>query len=189
MNSQSGPASDAPALRGEVVYYYAFDFAYDMRRVPLESLLGCPLEPFQVDARKRMPRGQVFYQPLVARLPDLKQQVHEQPVTLRVAVKVLFIGALSVTVRVPLAVQTPAECSRWNELIFDDGSTLEQWVIATVEKARTELKAHAIRPLERLPEPESYTVFCLDTDCPRNRRKDGVVAGGEPGGGGGHVDQ
>ena len=166
MNSPDDRGEPAAPLRGEAVYFYAFDFAYDMRRAPLASLLGCALEPLQMDARKRMPRGQVFYRPLVARLPDLQRMVRGQAVTLRVAVKVLFIGALSVTVRVPLALQNPVECSAWNEVVFDDGTTLEQWVIATVEKARVELAAHAIRPRERLPEAESYTVFCLDTDSP-----------------------
>lgn len=166
MNASARPEPSTAALRGEVVYFYAFDFAYDMQRAPLASLLGSALEPYQVDARKRMPRGQVFYRPLVARLPDLPQQVRGQSVMLQAAVKVLSIGALSVTVRAPLHAQSPLELSAWHELTFDDGTTLEQWVLATVEKARVELAPHAIRPHERLPEAESYSVFCLDTGSP-----------------------
>jgi hypothetical protein len=159
MNSSSANASPDPQLRGEVVYFYAFDLAYDMERAPLTSLLGCALEPFQVDARKRVPRGQVFYRPLMARLPALDLRVEP-------AVKVLPIGALSVTVRAPLAADSVAECAAWNALTFDDGTTLEDWVLATVEKARRELSAHTIRPHARLPEAESYMVFCLDAASP-----------------------
>jgi hypothetical protein len=162
MSSSTDPGSASPPLRGEVVYFYAFDLAYDMQRAPLPSLLGRALEPFQVDARKRVPRGQVFYRPLVARLPALEQIVRGKSVSLEVAVKVLPIGALSVTVRAPLLAHSPAECTAWHDLAFDDGTSLGQWVLATVEKARVELAAHAIRPHERLPEAESYTVFCLD---------------------------
>ena len=43
---------------------------------------------------------------------------------------------------------------------------MEQWVLETVEKARSELAPYAVRPHEKLPEGESYTVFCLDTNSP-----------------------
>jgi hypothetical protein len=165
----SFPAAEnvtAPLLHGEVVYFYAFDFAYDMQRAPLHALLGCPLEPFAVDARKRVPRGQVFYRPLMARLPALELQVRGQPVRLEPAVKVLPIGALSVTVRAPVTAQSVADCAAWHGLTFDDGTTLDQWVLETVEQARAELADRAIRPHERLPEAESYTVFCLDAASP-----------------------
>lgn len=164
MNSPASSGTDAPLLRGEVVYFFAFDFAYDMLRGPVASLLGYPLEQFQVDARKRMPRGQVFYRPLVARLPAVERMVRGQSVSLRVAMKVLGIGAISVTVRVPLAAGSVEECTAWHDLTFDDGTTLEQLVQGMVEKARVELAPHAIRPHERLPEAESYTVFCVDTE-------------------------
>jgi hypothetical protein len=35
---------------GEVVYLYAYDVAYDMRREPINSLLGQKLIPFEIDA-------------------------------------------------------------------------------------------------------------------------------------------
>ncbi len=164
ITGMNSAASDTPTspLRGEVVYFYAFDFAYDMRRAPLATLLGCPLEPFRVDARKRAPRGQVFYRPLMARLPALHLHAGGKPVRLEPSVKVLGIGALSVTVRAPLAARTVEECASWHSLQFDDGTTLEQWVLEMVEKARAELAPLAIRPHERLPEAEAYTVFCLD---------------------------
>ncbi len=154
------------SLHGEVVCFYAFDVAYELQRSPVKSLLGCALEPVRIDARKRGPRGQVFYRPLMARLPELEKHLAGRAVTLQAAIKVLPIGAVSVTVRVPFAVDSLHDLHRWHEPVFDDGSTLEQWLVATVEKARVELAAHAIRPHERLPEGEAYTVFCVDTASP-----------------------
>src|SRR3954469_13358436 len=45
-------------LRGEVVYLYAYDIAYDFRREPheLKDLLGVPIERAGVDRSKRHPR-------------------------------------------------------------------------------------------------------------------------------------
>jgi len=166
MSASTEPPPGTPQLRGEAVYFYAFDLAYDMQRAPLTALLGCPLEPFQVDARKRVPHGRVFYRPLMARLPEWELTVRGQRLKLQPSIKVLPIGALSVTVRAPLAAHSPGECGAWHHLKFDDGTSLDQWIRATVEKARAELAAHAIRPHERLPEPESYTVFCLDSTSP-----------------------
>lgn len=166
MTASSGESAAAPLLHGEVIYFYAFDFAYDMQRTPLRSLLGCPLEPFHVDARKRVPRGQVFYRPLMARLPAMELRVRGKAARLEAAVKVLPVGALSVTVRVPVTAQSLEQCAAWHDLKFDDGMTLEAWVLATVEKARTELAVHSIRPHERLPEAEAYAVFCLDAASP-----------------------
>ncbi|HEX2748073.1 MAG TPA: hypothetical protein VHM91_08750 [Verrucomicrobiales bacterium] len=157
--------ANAP-LHGEVVYFYAFDIAYDMRRTGLEKLLGSPLEPYQIHARKRGPRGQSFYRPLMAGLPEMQRTIRGKTVPVQAAVKVLPVGALSVMVRVPFAVSALEELGHWHAPVFDEGGTLEQWVIETVERARTELAPYAVRPHEKLPEGETYTVFCLDTASP-----------------------
>jgi hypothetical protein len=154
------------ALRGEVVYFFAFDVAYDMDRTTIATLVGHPLEPFHVNARKRGPRGQVFYRPLVARLPVVERALAGQSLSFQACIKVLPVGALSVMVRVPFAVGSLGELHRWHDPAFDVGGTLEQWAIDTAERARAELAAYAVRPHPRLPEGEFYTVFCLDAASP-----------------------
>ena len=165
MSPAATPASGT-AFRGEVVYFFAFDVAYDMRRTTLATLLGRRLEPFHVDARKRGPRGQTFYRPLTARLPELRRTVAGQPLVLQASIKVLPIGALSVMLRVPFTAPSLGGMHRWHDPVFDEGGTLEQWVIDTVEQARAELAVHTVRPHSRLPEGEAYTVFCLDAASP-----------------------
>jgi hypothetical protein len=166
MNSSETSPTGGAELRGEVVYFYAVDIAYDMQRTGLERLLGVTLESYQIHARKRGPRGQSFYRPLMARLPDLQRSVGGVDITMQAAVKVLPVGALSVMVRMPFAVASLKELGQWHDPVFDGGRTLEQWVLETVEKARSELAPYAVRPHEKLPEGESYTVFCLDTNSP-----------------------
>ena len=58
---------------GEVVYIYAFDVAYEMKREPVRELLGQPVAQFVVDASKRSPRDLFFYRPTMVRLPALER--------------------------------------------------------------------------------------------------------------------
>jgi hypothetical protein len=166
VNSTDPSPSSSASLRGEVVYFYAVDIAYDMKRTVLDRLLGANLEPYQIHARKRGPRGQSFYRPLMARLPELRRRVGGVEVILQAAVKVLPVGALSLMVRAPFTAASPEALNGWHDLAFDEGGSLEKWIAETVERARVELLPHAVRPHERLPEGEFYTVFCLDTDSP-----------------------
>ena len=166
MNEETTGPVGGGSLTGEVVYFYAFDFAYEMQRQPVASLLGCPLEPYQIDARKRGPRGQVFFRPLMADLPDLHRTIGGRDVTFQVALKLLPVGALSITLRTAFSVEHPEELARWQDPVFGKGERLDEWVKETIEKARNELASHSIRPHERLPEGEAYTVFCLHADSP-----------------------
>jgi hypothetical protein len=166
MSNDSPPPAGSASLLGEVVYFYAFDFAYDMQPQPVTSLLGHRLEPWQIDPRKRSPRGQNFFRPLMATLPPLEREVAGRKIRLQVSIKLLPIGALSLTLRTDFQVSEISALARWHDLVFDDGQTLDQWVKHTAELARKELAGHAIRPHDRLPEGEFYTAFCLQADSP-----------------------
>src|SRR4051794_33496131 len=99
------PASGRVAqLTGEVVYLYAFDVAYEMNRFPVRELLGQPIAQFVVDASKRSPRQLFFYRPQMIRLPPLERLGPCGPIRLERTVKLLPVGAISVTVRVPFSV-------------------------------------------------------------------------------------
>src|SRR5581483_1441370 len=65
--------SRAQRYKGEVVYIYAFDVAYEMIRQPVRELLGQPVAQFVVDASKRSPRHLFFYRPQMVRLPPLER--------------------------------------------------------------------------------------------------------------------
>src|SRR6266550_3336761 len=90
---------------GEVVYIYAFDVAYDMVRQPVRELLGQPVAQFAVDASKRSPRHLFFYRPQMVRLPPLERIGPNGPVRVERVVKLLPVGAISITVRVPFEVE------------------------------------------------------------------------------------
>src|SRR5512138_2114931 len=90
--------------RGEVVYIYAYDVAYEMTRQPVRELLGQPVAQFVVDASKRSPRQLFFYRPQMVRLPPLERIGPNGPVRVERVIKLLPVGAISITVRVPFNV-------------------------------------------------------------------------------------
>ena len=147
---------------GEVVYLYAFDVAYDTSRQPLRELLGQPVAQFAVDSSKRNPRQLFFYKPQMVRLLPMERIGPRGPVRVECVVKLLPVGAISISVRVPFAVNHFEELVPFHDLQFSNGS-LHDEVRRLAQEISTELKAHFIRPQKQLPEEEAYTVFCINS--------------------------
>jgi hypothetical protein len=145
---------------GEVVYIYAFDVAYDTARRPLRELLGQPVAQFAVDASRRSPRQLFFYRPEMVRLPPMERIGPLGPVRVERAIKLLRVGAISITVRVPFTVEHIEDLVAFHDLQFSNGS-LHDEVHHLAEEVVAELKGHLIRPQPQLPEEEAYTIFCL----------------------------
>src|SRR5213595_4054134 len=94
------PVPQMKSYSGEVVYIYAFDMAYEMTRQPVRELLGQPVAQFVVDSSKRSPRHLFFYRPQMVRLPPLERFGPGGPLRIERVVKLLPVGALSITIRV-----------------------------------------------------------------------------------------
>lgn len=145
---------------GEVVYLHAFDVAYDTTRKPVRELLGQPVAQFAVDASKRSPRQLFFYKPQMVRLPPMERIGPLGPVRVERVVKLLPVGAISISVRVPFAVNHVEELVAFHDLQFSNGS-LHDEVRQIAQEVASELEGHLIRPQAQLPEEEAYTVFCI----------------------------
>src|SRR5688572_3720328 len=92
------------ALKGEVVFFYAFDVAYELKRAGLNALLGKPLVPHQPGVSKGSPRQQLFYLPRMAHLDPVTLMSPLGEASIGRIVKVLPLGAVSITLRVPFVV-------------------------------------------------------------------------------------
>jgi hypothetical protein len=147
---------------GEVVYIYAFDVAYDMSRQPIKELLGQPVAQFAVDASKRSPRHLFFYKPQMVRLPPLERIGPHGTVRVDRAVKILPVGAISITVRVPFRVRRVEELVDYHDLEFTNG-VLQDEVRELADEIRRELTPYFIRPVASLAPEEAYTVFCIQS--------------------------
>jgi len=156
------PLPKARRYAGEVVYIYAFDVAYEMTRQPVRELLGQPVAQFVVDASKRSPRHLFFYRPQMVRLPPLERIGPGGPLRVERIVKLLPVGAISVTIRVPFEVQRIEDLVNYHDLQFSNGS-LHDEVRRLAEEVRRELAPYYVRPVAQLAEEEAYTVFCIES--------------------------
>jgi hypothetical protein len=146
---------------GEVVYMYAFDVAYEMTRNPVRELLGQPVAQYVLDSSKRNPRHLFFYRPQMVRLPAQERLGPHGPVRVEFVVKLLPVGAISITVHVPFAVTHVEDLVVYHDLQFSNGS-LNDEVRRLAEKVREELRSNYVRPVQEIPAEEAYTVFCLE---------------------------
>jgi len=146
---------------GEAVYMFAFDVAYEMTRHPVRELLGQLVAQFVVDASKRNPRHLFFFRPQMVRLPAQERLGPHGPIRAEFSVKLLPVGAISITVRVPFAVQHVEDLVVYHDLQFSNGSLSEE-VKRLAEEVRRELTPYYVRPVKQVPEEEAYTVFCLE---------------------------
>jgi hypothetical protein len=161
--SERKPAAPKIArYTGEVVYVYAFDVAYEMTRQPVRELLGQPVAQFVMDASKRSPRQLFFYRPQMVRLPPLERIGPHGPVRIERVVKLLPVGAISITVRVPFEVRQVEDLVEYHDLQFTNGSLSEE-VRRLAEEVRRELAPYYVRPVTHLAEEEAYTVFCIQS--------------------------
>lgn len=147
-------------LRGEVVYLYAFDVAYELSREPIRELLGQPVAQFNFDVSRRGPRNLLFHQPQMVRLPPQERRGPFGSVRVEFAVKVLPVGALSISVRVPFDVERLEQLVDFHDLQFNNGSLHEE-VRRLAEDLQRDLAPYILRPVEQMANEEAYTVFCL----------------------------
>ena len=158
---QTKPVTRAESrYAGEVVYIYAFDVAYDTSRQPIAQLLGQPVEQFSMDGSKRSPRQFFFYKPQMVKLPSIERKGPFGQVRVERAIKLLPVGAISITMRVPFAVQHVEDLVAFHDLQLGDCSLHEE-ARRLAQEVVAELKDHLIRPQVQLPEEEAYTVFCI----------------------------
>jgi len=169
MRSEADPSdsveSESPAPKvhrylGEVVYLYAFDVAYDTTRQPMQEVLGQPVAQFSVDAGKRSPKQSFLYKPLMVRLPPKERIGPRGPIRVEQSIKLLPVGAISISVRVPFAVDNLEDLVAFHDLRFNNGS-LHDETRQLAEQIVKELGNCFVRPHPQLLEEEAYTVFCL----------------------------
>ncbi len=146
---------------GKVVYMYAYDVAYEMTREPVEFFLGQKTEPYAFGASKRSPRHVFFYKPQMIRLPIIERIGPHGPVKLERVVKLLPVGAISITVSIPFEVDRIEDLVVYHDLQLETGALTDD-VRQLAEEVRRELEPFYVRPVPKLLEEEAYTVFCVE---------------------------
>ncbi|HWD20803.1 MAG TPA: hypothetical protein VHB20_16160 [Verrucomicrobiae bacterium] len=172
---QTAAPRRAKAYVGRAVFIYAYDVGYEMMRLPVPQLLGQTVAQFSVDTSKRSPRHLFFYRPQMVRLPPQERIGPNGPVRVEFSMKLLPVGALSITVSVPFEVDAIDELVGYHDFEFSNGSLSDE-VRQLAEDARRELAPYLIKPVAQLAPEEAYTVFCLDAPL---RAPNGATIGAE----------
>jgi hypothetical protein len=146
--------------RGEVVYIFAFDLAYDMSREQIKQLLGVPLKEYSIEPDKRSPKQLFFYRPQMAELPEKMRKVGSAQVPVRVSVKLFNVGAVSIQIHVPFEVEKIKDLVGYHNIDID-GISLEAQARTLAQEVFKEIKPFCIKPVSSLEQSENYTVFCL----------------------------
>ncbi|MDX1953834.1 MAG: hypothetical protein SFY81_16820 [Verrucomicrobiota bacterium] len=154
-------AQRAGQYKGQVVYNYAYDLAYDMGGEVPAKLLGQELIQVTFDSSKRNPRHMFFYRPLMARMPATERMGPFGPIRVDRTIKLLPMGAISITVRVPFTVQEIGELVAYHDLEFSNGALNEE-IRRLAEEVRKELAPYMIQPVTEISDEEAYTVFCIE---------------------------
>ncbi len=148
--------------RGEVVYIYAYDVAYDIQREPVEMILSQPTKDYFVGPSKRIPKQIFFYRPRMAEFaPERRKLCSGETVEVRKSVKLFGVGAMTIRVRVPFTVDRLEELVAYHDLKFAERDLAEE-VADFAESVRKDLAPYCVRPVPMLMQSEAYTVFCLD---------------------------
>jgi hypothetical protein len=154
--------STPQAFTGEVVYLFAVDVAYELKRPIPGTLLGQPLLPHQVGPAKRSPKQHLFQHLRAARLEPVKMAAPSGEVMVQRMVKVLPIGAVSIMLRVPFANLQLEQLGAFDSPAFAQ-EVIHKHLVSLAKSIHDELAPYAVRPAAALPEGEAYTVFCLET--------------------------
>jgi hypothetical protein len=97
----------------------------------------------------------------MVRLPPIERVGPHGTVPIERVVKLLPVGAISITVRVPFAVDRIEDLVVYHDLQLQPRS-LNDEVRRLAEDIRRELAPHCLRPTAQLADEEAYTVFCLE---------------------------
>ncbi len=145
-----------------------------MGKQPVERLLGQPVQKFVADSSKRSPRHFDSYRPQMVRLPAVNRTGTYGPVRVDRTIKLLPVGGISITFRVPFSVKEIPDLVGYHDLQFEDSSLYNE-VRELAEQVRLELAPYYVRPVPKLLDEEAYTVFCIESPLSQ-RDTAGVVS-------------
>src|SRR5262245_19360925 len=146
------------SVKGEAVYYFAFDVANELLADKVQRLLGDRCARYQPRSRHEAPSHGSLSPPLSIAPRRAPPSLKGVPAQLEI--RVYEFGAVSVILRVPFEVAALGELAVFHDLVPDDGRKLEQMAVAICADVCKEIQKALVRPSEPR-HPETYTVFCL----------------------------
>lgn len=144
-------------MRGEAVYFYAFDVANEIAAREVRQILSTPTAPFEPRAAHSFPRDSPFYRALTVE-PTREARLCGLP--LRIVVRVYEVGVVSISMHAPFDIDSLDELRPYHRPVLESGDSLDQLARGLCAEVCASLGESLIR--SSVPsQPEAYTVFCL----------------------------
>jgi hypothetical protein len=144
-------------MRGEIVYFYAFDVANEVVAGRVGTILGLRPTLLELNLKHAAPKDVTFQRPLCI-APKFDVRLAGQPV--QVSIHVFDVGVVSIVLRVSFACATFTDLWPFREPILDDGRLLDRVAAELCTAAYRDLDGALINPTPPA-EPEGYTTICL----------------------------
>lgn len=144
-------------MRGDVVYFYAFDVANEIVAGRVVTVLGERPAPQELRPKYAAPKDVAFRRPLAV-VPSANVALAGRPV--RAQVHIFEVGVVSVVLRVAFEQGELAELLPYHLPTLDDGRPLDRVAQDFCTRACRDLDGALVRPSEP-GEPEAYTVFAV----------------------------
>ena len=145
-------------MKGEVIYFYAFDVANEISTSRVQEVLSEKPFPFEIQMDRTIPKDMPLYKPLAIEPPPLTTKLHGSPV--RLLIRIYDVGVVTVMMRAAIENESLTGLMPFHNPKFENGELpgeVASWLCAQVCEGIKNLMSG---PSE-FPAPEAYTVFCL----------------------------
>ena len=146
-------------MRGEVLYFYAFDVANEVVAGRIGTVLDQRPAPLGLRLKHAAPKDVAFQRPLSV-APDLDARLSGEAV--RAEVHIFDVGVVSVVLRVGFERPTLGDLRPFRDPVVDDGRPLDRIAFDICATAFRDLDGALVSPAPPV-EPEAYTVYCLSS--------------------------
>jgi hypothetical protein len=148
---------DTAPLQGEVVFFYAFDVANEIRLNRAAELLAGQSVPFVTRRDRPAPRDLPVSKPLSIEVP---LDVRYQDTPVGILIRIYEVGVISILLRIGFRCNSLAELGLFHAPRLTDGRLLDQLARDECHRLYQQLQ-DALIAAGPPTEPEAYTVFCF----------------------------
>lgn len=146
-------------MKGEVIYFYAFDVADEIILSEIGGLANVKSLPMEIRNSHTLPKDVPLYKPHTIELPLLDTPMNGVPVYPEL--HLYEVGVVSVILRVAMQTQDLRSLMPYHRPVLDNGKTFTQAAFDICTAVVGDIRSALIQPVMQLQEPEAYTVFCL----------------------------
>jgi hypothetical protein len=147
------------ALKGEVVYLYAFDVANEIITQRVQEILSEKPFPFEIRMDRTLPKDMPLYKPLAIEPPPLSARLQGFPV--RLLIRIYDVGVVTVMMRVAFETDALEDLVPFHNPHLEDGESLDTVASKLCADVCEGLKDLMVSRTKSASPPEAYTVFCL----------------------------